>query len=57
MHNCILGFALSGVCRPFVVLCNGLLPLGIVKRVAMDALARSMAGSVHARMSHDLGTG
>ena len=29
MHNCILGFTLSQVCRPFVALCNGLLPLKI----------------------------
>ncbi len=57
MHNCILGFALRGVCRPFVALCNGLLSLGIGQRVAMGALARSTASSVHARMSHDLGIG
>lgn len=38
MHNCILDFTLRRVCRPFVALCNGLLPLGILQCGAMTSL-------------------
>ena len=38
MHNCILDFTLRRVCRPFVALCNGLLPLGILLCGAMTSL-------------------
>jgi hypothetical protein len=45
MHNCILDFTLRRVCRPFVALCNGLLPLGILLcgRWRLLAGARLMA--------------
>lgn len=57
MHNCILDFILRRVCRPFVALCNGLLPLGILQCGATTSLGWRLADGVHVRMDHDHGTG